>query len=191
MSVENRLHSHGKPRNWNTRKTGWRVVVFSGLPIGGFRQDAPYRDICHRKEVFKNSARNLRRRGCPADRALWLTNLTARPTHFASEARWNAERLHSRRRAAARAEDRPGLAEPETRAGAVPQRSAQLSPQRLRISNIARAVTPNLVAAVRFQEQPFEHQSVAVEFGGPRRSRCGRSRRGRRAWRAPPRRKWH
>src|SRR6202521_1776343 len=127
MWVEDRLHSHGKPRNWNTRKTGWRAVVFSGLPIGGPRQDAPYRDICHRKEVFQNSAGNLRRRGCPADRALSLTNLTVRPTHFASEARWNAERVHS----LARAEDRPGLAEPETRAGAVPQRSAQLSPQRL------------------------------------------------------------
>jgi hypothetical protein len=59
------------------------------------------------------------------------------------------------------------LAKPDTRAGAVPQRSAQLSPQRLRVGDGALAVTPDLAAAVRRQQQPFDYQSVAVEFGEP------------------------
>src|SRR5207244_2685099 len=59
------------------------------------------------------------------------------------------------------------LAEPETGDGAIPQRSAQLSPQRLRIGEGALAMAPDLAAAVRFQQQPFDHQSVAVELGEP------------------------
>src|SRR4029077_15965357 len=59
------------------------------------------------------------------------------------------------------------LVEPEIGTGAVPQRSAQLRPQRLRVSDGALAVTPDLAAAVRFQEQPFDHQSVAVELREP------------------------
>jgi hypothetical protein len=137
MSVENRPHSRGKPGN--------------RAPAGP-RPDVPYGDICHRKRSAPEFSwePSPPRLSCRYG-ALSLTNLTVRPTHFANEARSNGERLHSRRGAVGPAENRPQLAEPETGAGALPQRSAQLSPQRLRVGDGALAMVQDLAATVRCQ----------------------------------------
>src|SRR5271165_4797207 len=73
----------------------------------------------------------------------------------------------SLRRGRARAKGDLRLAEPEARSGPAPQLAAQVSSERLSVANSAGAPATDFAAAVRLQQQPFEAQPIAVEFGEP------------------------